>query len=349
MPDGRLDVGLGAPLPVVAGVDGSVASVAAAHEAAHEAVLRGAVLELVAVPRAEVPAPRGSARAVPGAVDDLAAGLAELHPGLPVAARAVPGGPAGVLASLSREAGLLVLGARGAGGRRAWARGSVVGAVLRSARCPVLLGRRDTGLSGAAARVVVVHAEGDLARALPLVDVALAAAARRGAALLVLRPYAPGPGEDAPRALRRVRGVTAALLDSLCLDLVPEHPVVTTVHTRDAGPSALAWHARDAEQVVVDAARLLDDGFTTVLAGLRAGVVAVPRGARDRREGCLALYRQTLLAELAATPRRGDGCRTPEELDDAWRVGTARPAVGTGVATAWQACLQAAVDAGAVP
>src|SRR6266487_3384353 len=101
--------------PVIVGVDGSGASLAAVELAAEEAMARVAPLTVVHV-RGEsvryggghVEAPEEARRVVA-----LAVGRAQSeHPGLSVTARLVPGEPAAVLAELSRGASLLVVGHR---------------------------------------------------------------------------------------------------------------------------------------------------------------------------------------------------------------------------------------------
>lgn len=342
MPNGLLDVGLSEPRPVVAGLDGSVASVAAAYEAAHEAVLRGAALELVTVPGREVPLPRRSGRVVPGLLDDVAASIAERYPGLPVTARSVPGRPAAVLTRLSGAASLLVLGATGVSGR-GWAAGSACRPVLARCDCPVLLAGANRGFGDQTEPLVVGAATGESGDAdVPaVIDVALAEAVRRRADLLVLRPYVVRRGEDAAGALQRVRAGTTDALRSLGLEARHDGPAVTAVHTREPVGPALVQHAAGAQLVVVDAvaARRHADR----LAHLACAVVVVPSRAATRREASLAAYRQALVDELARTPQRQDGCTTPEQLDDAWRVGMASPAVSEPVAIAWRGCLQAAL------
>jgi hypothetical protein len=283
---------------------------------------------------------------VPAWLDALAEGIATVHPGLPVTARAFAGRPAAALRALSRAGSLLVLGARGHGEHRLWAAGSVCHPLLEGAACPVLVAGRG---HGGGSHLVVVHiADGDLpdpSAEVPTVDVGVAQAVRRGADLLLLHPYERRPEEEDAAALRRARTWTSRMMQLLGgpggrLPGV----VVSSVHTTQPHAAALVDHGQGAELVVVGAGAP-DRHVAAALDVLPCSVVVVPPAVADRREGCRAAYRQALLEELARHPDRADGCTTPEELDDAWRVGVASPAVGDRVPLTWRACLQRAATA----
>ncbi|MGC0208716.1 universal stress protein [Streptomyces levis] len=137
-------------LPVLAGIDGSAGAAAAADWAAREALLRGVALRLchalpqfpgAEVPGAEVPGPALErlralgTQVVQRAVDDLT----ERHPGLAVDGRVAGEAPADALLDAARDAGLLVVGARGAGGFEGLAVGSVALRTAAAAPCPVVL------------------------------------------------------------------------------------------------------------------------------------------------------------------------------------------------------------------
>lgn len=358
MPDGQLDVGLGAVGPVVAAVDFSGESQGAAAQAALEADLREAALLLVSV----VPPGTGAGRPVPrqggdGSVrtagDTARADLRHLVGQLPPAPRrkvttvAPVGAPAQVLARLSGRAELLVLGARGTGGHRLWAAGAVGRPLLRTATCPVLVaGRGRTRREERGSRLVVVAAGESDARTGVAVDVGLAQAVRRGADLLLVQPYAVRAGEDGAAALRRARGRSSAALAPWGVPAARLPGVVlTTVHTTEPPGPALVHHARAAELVVVGAGPPpADPGYAVLLDSLPCGVVVVPPGLGDRRESCRAAYRQALRGELERTVPRADGCTTVEELDDVWRVGVASPPVGDAVPLAWRLCLERSAE-----
>ncbi|UER53438.1 universal stress protein [Kineosporiaceae bacterium SCSIO 59966] len=328
--DEALDIRLAEPDPVVVAVDGSPESRLAAHEGALEALLRGAPLRLVGV---DTPV---------GTLSALTARLTGLYPGLSVAAQRAGGRAVDVLRRLSAESSVLVLGAPATNRTGALAGSAVCRELVRTSSCPLLVARGGSGPVDADPGVVVAHAAGRVAAALPVLDAAVAAAVRRHSALRVVRPYLAGSGERPAAALARVRGDTTRLLAVLGADTEQAGVSVTTVHTGDGGPRVIADHSRDAALVVLggDVATeypwVVDESARTVL--------VVPHGARHRREACLEIYRQALLDELARTVPRPDGCTTPAELDDAWRVGMDLPAVGPRVPLAWRACLQGAAE-----
>ncbi|MEV5953102.1 universal stress protein [Streptomyces sp. NPDC051987] len=199
--------------PVLAGVDGSEHSLAAAEWAAREAVLRGVPLHLV---HAAPPLPgdvlpdqarqtlhQVGERIVHGVVSDLCA----LHPDLRVCGEQSADAPAEALLSRAGDAGLLVLGARGSGGFDGLAVGSVALRVAAAAGCPVVLvpARRPGGFGNAmgaagAVRPVVVGfgARRPVAQA---ADFAFAAARSRGAVLRVVRAWALPAEAVSPRTL----------------------------------------------------------------------------------------------------------------------------------------------------
>ncbi|MCP2329365.1 nucleotide-binding universal stress UspA family protein [Hamadaea flava] len=141
--------------PVVAGVDGSPSSLAAARYAAHLAELRDAPLSLVY--GFEIPvygylpvavadryylddqAMRADAETMLAAVVKQ---LTDDHPGLAdISARAVTGGGAAVLLEESRHAQLTVVGCRGLGGFTELLLGSVSAQVSAHAHGPVVVVR----------------------------------------------------------------------------------------------------------------------------------------------------------------------------------------------------------------
>ena len=135
--------------PVVVGVDGSSASLAAAHVSAREAWMRGRPLTVVHA-RPTIPDPFGRGSVPPLATDDendpthkaarvVVESLRDENEGLVVDLALVDDDPADALVALARGAALLVVGSRGLGGFRGMLLGSVSSAVVREATCPVLV------------------------------------------------------------------------------------------------------------------------------------------------------------------------------------------------------------------
>ncbi|WBB61958.1 universal stress protein [Streptomyces sp. WMMC500] len=216
--------------PVVAGIDGSPESLAAADWAAREAQRRGAPLSLVQ--SWEWP-PRG----VPElAHDDSAryhaervlrtteASLRSSYPGLAVAAAQSPDLAVPMLLRAAEEAEVLALGSRGLGGLAGFLLGSVGLATVARAACPVVLVRSDQrredeheqdadGPGSAAGRHRrVVVGVGFRRPCDPLLEFAFDAAARRRTSLLAVNgwrtplPYSiplsgPATQADAARML----------------------------------------------------------------------------------------------------------------------------------------------------
>jgi nucleotide-binding universal stress UspA family protein len=115
-------------LSVVVGVDGSVASLAAARFAAEEAELGGEPLVVVHV-EAD---PRGAE-----ATEQILASVRSAHPGLRISYRQAAGQVATALADISADARLLVVGTRGRGGFAGLVLGSVTQSLMRRAQCPL--------------------------------------------------------------------------------------------------------------------------------------------------------------------------------------------------------------------
>ncbi|MFG1665023.1 universal stress protein [Streptomyces sp. Y7] len=198
--------------PVVAGIDGSERSLAAADWAAREALLRGVPLLLV---RALPPLPGG---AVPAPATEtlhhlgehiVHRALAELgarHPDLEVGGEQAEDAPAIALLAAARDAGLVVVGARGSGGFDGLAVGSVALRVSAAADCPVVVvpERPVEGFGGAsraagdAAQVVVGF---DAHRPVEeVVEFAFSAAQARGARLRGSRLGPSPPRRSLPRS-----------------------------------------------------------------------------------------------------------------------------------------------------
>ncbi|MGW0708351.1 universal stress protein [Streptomyces sp. NPDC002643] len=131
--------------PVLAGVDGSERSLAAADWAAREAVVRGVPLRLVhaspplpgdAVPdQAAKTLHRVGERVLQRAITDLGARYSDL----PVRGEQTAEAPATALLAAAAGAGLLVVGTRGSGGFDGLAVGSIALRTAAAAVCPVVL------------------------------------------------------------------------------------------------------------------------------------------------------------------------------------------------------------------
>ncbi|HEY3480401.1 MAG TPA: universal stress protein, partial [Streptomyces sp.] len=130
---------------VIAGLDGSPESVAAAGWAAREAMRRGVGLRLL---HAAAPAPRGPRTT---SIDLEALGGTSLvrtaeevrgtFPDLPITVDEVPGQPLPVLFAAAEEAELVVLGSRGVSAAAGFLLGSVALTVAGQSTVPVVLVR----------------------------------------------------------------------------------------------------------------------------------------------------------------------------------------------------------------
>ncbi|MFJ8142347.1 universal stress protein [Streptomyces sp. NPDC096013] len=187
---------------VVAGLDGSPESRAAAEWAAREAELRGLPLKIVHV---WVPAPDPLAQApLMGAETqqqwseriprEAGEDLRRRHPGVDVTVERVSGAPSDALVKAAKDAELLVLGSRGLSGVGGFLVGSVGLSVVARAELPVVLVRADERApdedqappaSAAPNRPVVLGLDAD-APADRVIEFAFTEAARRGTGLRVV-------------------------------------------------------------------------------------------------------------------------------------------------------------------
>jgi nucleotide-binding universal stress UspA family protein len=140
---------------VIAGTDGSEASMRGVEWAAREAVSRSRPLRIVSVPvlsrrwHGTPPGrPDAVAQLICAAADQALAAAAEraagIEPGLSVSTTRLSGRPAQALAGAAADASLLVVGSRGAGGFAALVLGSVSRHVAFAAACPVVVVREET-------------------------------------------------------------------------------------------------------------------------------------------------------------------------------------------------------------
>ncbi|MGW3310065.1 universal stress protein [Streptomyces sp. NPDC001073] len=190
---------------VVAGLDGSPESRAAAEWAAGEAELRGLPLKIVHV---WVPAPDPLAQApfigaetqqqwserIPREAGE---GLRRRHPGVDVTAEQVSGTPSDALVGAAKDAELLVLGSRGLSGVGGFLVGSVGLSVVARAELPLVLVRADEQAAdedgtnpGNRPVVLGLDAEGP---ADTVIEFAFAEAARRGTSLRVVYGWSLPP------------------------------------------------------------------------------------------------------------------------------------------------------------
>ncbi|GGT00863.1 universal stress protein [Streptomyces chromofuscus] len=139
---------------VLAGVDGSERSSAAADWAAREAALRGVPLRLCHA-SSPLPGTAGDTLRHVGArkLQRVVAELGERYPDLEVRGEQADDAPDSALLAAARDAGLLVIGTRGTGGFDGLAVGSVALRVAAAAPCPVVLVPQPSGTFGEGTRL----------------------------------------------------------------------------------------------------------------------------------------------------------------------------------------------------
>lgn len=182
--------------PVVAGVDGSEPSLAAAEWAAREALDRAVPLLLLhaspPLPPRISPVPGEDAWGYVGEqmIRQAAADLAERRPGLEVTGEHVATAADEALLTAAGSAGLMVVGARGWGGFNGLAVGSVALRVATAADCPVVTVREaptDRETDREAEVVAALDVPGQLAET---ADFAFRAALAHKARLRVVHAWA---------------------------------------------------------------------------------------------------------------------------------------------------------------
>ncbi|MGW3106469.1 universal stress protein [Streptomyces sp. NPDC001100] len=263
---------------VVAGLDGSPESRAAAEWAAREAALRGLPLKIVHVwepapdPLAQAPllgaeTQQHWSQRIPREAGE---GLRLRHPGLDVTEDQVTGTPADTLLDAAKDAELLVLGSRGLSGVGGFLVGSVGLSVVARAELPVVLVRageqaadeHETDPAGSPSadtpyRPVVLGLDAD-APADAVIEFAFAEAARRGTGLRVvygwnLPPYyAYGLALDAGLNDELSREETTALTEAL-RPWRQKHPDIEVALEPRVGSAAdhLVDASREASLVVI--------------------------------------------------------------------------------------------------
>ncbi|MFI6409430.1 universal stress protein [Streptomyces sp. NPDC050548] len=263
---------------VVAGLDGSPESRAAAEWAAREAELRGLSLKVVHVwepapdPLAQAPllgaeTQQHWSQRIPREAGE---GLRLRHPGLDVTEDQVTGTPADALLDAAKDAELLVLGSRGLSGVGGFLVGSVGLSVVAHAELPVILVRageqpadeHETDPAGSPStdtpyRPVVLGLDADTP-ADAVIEFAFAEAARRGTGLRVvygwnLPPYyAYGLAMDAGLNDELSREETTALTEALS-PWRQKHPDIQVALEPRVGSAAdhLVDASREASLVVI--------------------------------------------------------------------------------------------------
>ncbi|MFE7191926.1 universal stress protein [Kitasatospora sp. NPDC057541] len=273
---------------VLAGVDGSSESTAAARWAAAEAVRRGLALRLVHV-RTWLddthgdPGQPGDVRALTSRMlSDTRQAVLDAHPGLEVGAELIGDTDAveplaSALAGAAGGAELLVLGSRGLGGFTGLLVGSVGLAVAGRCEVPSVFVRAGgSERPGGSGRPEVVVGVDTRAPSREVVEFAFREAARRGTVLRAVHGWEPPPvwgyaGWVPPLAeAEQFRAIERELLTVALADRREEFPEVEVVEDCriGTGSSALVEASAEASVVVVGRRR------HPHRAGLRLGPVA---------------------------------------------------------------------------
>jgi nucleotide-binding universal stress UspA family protein len=195
--------------PIVVGVDGSQPASHAALWATAQAQRQHAPLRLLYAVDLSVYAYTSSFAAPQSFFDDLetegreqlAAARAEMHkanPGAVIDTAVEMADPIPMLIRESATAGLIVLGATGAGGFEGVLAGSTAVAVVAHASCPVAVIRPDTSPTGP----VVVGVDGSAANE-PALERAFGEAAQRDADLVAVHTWIEFPSDTACARTRR--------------------------------------------------------------------------------------------------------------------------------------------------
>ncbi|MFD7708349.1 universal stress protein [Streptomyces sp. NPDC059786] len=273
---------------IAVGIDGSPASLAAAHWAAREAERRGSGLRIVhawhrhARPAPYVPLDRTEHEWAGQLLQEAVRSVRGAHPGLRITERLVCGATVAALVATAADADLLVLGSVGLGAVGGFVTGSVSQRVVTRAARPVVLVRAGRSaadehlpaadgvapeeIAGTPCREVVLGL--DVSHPCDeLIEFAFEAARRRGTGLRVVHafrtpsgavsdpsltiPPAPVPAAPAPPALERAeaeRTVSAVL--RTWREKYPAVPVTETV-TEGRAAVVLVHAVKDAGLLVV--------------------------------------------------------------------------------------------------
>ncbi|MEU9859985.1 universal stress protein [Streptomyces sp. NPDC047971] len=255
---------------IVAGVDGSPESLAAADWAAREARRRRLPLRLVHAwrwQRLDIPLEQdraGQERTAHDVLRRAESAVAERHPGLALTAEVVTEAPVPALLSTEERAEMLVIGSRGYGAVAGFLLGSHGQQIIANAHRPVVAVRsRDGEGSGdPEGGVVVVGQLGSAEDSVPALGFAFETAAARGASVRAVRAwnlpplYAYGPTSSALASADEAGGLVPyeerALREALApwRERFPEVRVTEHVEIGSAGQVLLS-SSGDARLLVV--------------------------------------------------------------------------------------------------
>ncbi|MFE0698869.1 universal stress protein [Streptomyces sp. NPDC058872] len=185
---------------IVAGVDGSPESLAAADWAAREAEHRGLALRLVHAWRWEpldlplVQDPETQQRAARAVLHEAEATIAQRHPGLTLTAELLPDVPVAALLGIGERAEMLVIGSRGHGAVTGFLLGSYGQQIIAAASRPVVAVRsRDGEPAEPPSGYVLVGQLGSPEDSAAALGFAFEAAAARGASVRAVRAWSLPP------------------------------------------------------------------------------------------------------------------------------------------------------------
>ncbi|TDT97402.1 nucleotide-binding universal stress UspA family protein [Streptomyces sp. 846.5] len=264
--------------PVIVGVDGSAQSIAAAHWAADEAVLRGSPLRLVyADPwlRALQNIDRQNGDERGSALRMLAQVQAELQercPTLSIDLALVQGQVVEALVKTAHDGEITVLGSRGLGGFAELLLGSVSLATAARVDVPLIVLRPGTGPGTeqqrtATSQILVGLDAYDPSEA--VLDFAFAEAALRGARIRVVHGWALPPSWSS-------LGWTPPLVQT---------PDLEAAEAAQLAKAMLSWRDKFPDTEVAEAVRLGGGAAALVEASDRADLVVVGRRARPHGAG----------------------------------------------------------------
>ncbi|MFF4425661.1 universal stress protein [Streptomyces sp. NPDC001549] len=257
---------------IVVGLDGSAESLAAAHWAAREALLRGVPLHLVhaeewSSPR-DRPVPTSDVRRhwAQALLNETADELRASHPELEVGIRSFDGRPAAELVGVAAGADMIVLGSRGLGTVTGFVLGSVGMAVIQATVRPVVMVRASEDAvphpdHRHAARELLVGV--DISRPCDaLLTFAFEEAARRACALHVLHSWSLPPlvGYGAaydPRVHAQLEMSAEASLGDVLGPWRDKYPDVGVISRASAGHAATELVERSSEAGLIVVGRLI--------------------------------------------------------------------------------------------
>ena len=261
---------------VVVGYDQTPHSDVALAEAAREAAMRGADLNVVtafrratpsgsAVPSPTEPDPQDTARKTAEAVAQHGVDrVHERHPGLQAAPYALVGSAGKMVAQTAHSADLLVMGSRGKGGFTGLHLGSTSMRALSDACCPVLVVRGETDIvHDRIVAAVDIDEPCD-----QILDFAFNEASRRGAGLTVIHvwdePWIVACGQEDPAVADDIAAIEHEREDRLSAVIhfaQRRHPEVKPVHQVATGSAGrLLVEASHRADLIVTGARRHGEG-----------------------------------------------------------------------------------------